>query len=370
MTNSVLTIAAGVVGVGMIGAVAHANIVAAGGYGMTSAPVLIGLASVLVVGAACVGEAWGARRRALAAILAAALVAGEGWALIRTAERTISTRQEAAAPRIAAEQARTKALARVTAAEASVVALGADSPRLIAALARQADADRAAIEKAAEKGCAANCRQLLQGAAEAATRDVEAARADLAAQRRTASDELATARAALAALPAPRSASPLADLVGVPSSTIDLIDAALASLAINGGGAALVAYAAHGRRRQTVVHVHAALNAQATLQTDPQPTAQLPTSITVEPTTQAVTRDAAREANRFAAATFVPASGRVRLSDIREAYHRWCQNAGLEPLPDREIGAALAQLFQSVGLKRAGAGKHGEIAGIGWRQST
>jgi hypothetical protein len=53
-------------------------------------------------------------------------------------------------------------------------------------------------------------------------------------------------------LPVPPSASPLADLLGVEGSRVDLVTAVLSSIAANGLGAFLVACAAHVRRPEPV----------------------------------------------------------------------------------------------------------------------
>ena len=57
---------------------------------------------------------------------------------------------------------------------------------------------------------------------------------------------------------------------------------------------------------------------------------------------KAPARDADAKANKFASAMFRPnPSGRVNVAHIRTAYQQWCRERGLEPLLDREIGAAL-----------------------------
>ena len=72
------------------------------------------------------------------------------------------------------------------------------------------------------------------------------------------------------------------------------------------------------------------------------------------------------EANKFASAIFRPnPSGRVNVADIRTAYDEWSRERGLEPLPDREIGAALNALFTSVGSERDGSGRQTAILGLG-----
>jgi hypothetical protein len=61
-------------------------------------------------------------------------------------------------------------------------------------------------------------------------------------------------------------------------------------------------------------------------------------------------------------------TGRVKITDIRQAYHGWCRERGLDPLPDPEIGRALNVLFSSVGLHRRGEGANAVIVGMEWKQ--
>jgi len=83
---------------------------------------------------------------------------------------------------------------------------------------------------------------------------------------------------------------------------------------------------------------------------------------------QAEAPTAQSEADRFAKAMFRPQpDGRVALRDIREAYHSWCASARSTPFPDKEIAAALNELFSSVGLPLEGKGADAAIVGINWR---
>jgi hypothetical protein len=137
----------------------------------------------------------------------------------------------------------------------------------------------------------------------------------------------------------------------VPGWSLDLLVAALGSIAANGLGAALLVFAAHGRHAPAMVTVHMADNEPAAL---PGPAAR---------TEVAAPRDPAAEADWFARATFRPAPGQsVKLSEIRDAYRDWCQARAMTPLEDHEIGAALSELFRRVGLFREGPA----IVGITW----
>lgn len=327
---------AGLVGLAIIGCVAHAAIAAGGGYGADGAPLLIALACGLAVGAVAVGVAWRERRWLMAILIGIGLVAGEAYALLLTSERTLEAREQRQAPLRASATDRARAQDRLGVAERALADAGG-SERLARALAAKAAADAAVVANAAERDCAGNCRALLEQQVTTAAAEIAAARAELTALRRAAEAELGAARAALAALPVLASASPLADRLGIAGWQIDLAAAVLASLAANGLGAFLLAFVAHGRRPSS----HARMAPAA--------------------------RDATAEADAFARAVFRPEpGGRVAITALREAYHAWCRSRGCEPLPNEEIGGALAALFGSVGVYRIGTGADAEICGLRW----
>ncbi len=345
MTATAVRCLAALVGLAIIGCVAHAAVMASGGYGKSGALLTIGLAAGLVVGSLAIGVAWHEDQRAIAVCLIAALAAGEAWSLLLTAERTIAHRDEHQAPLRAAAEARAKAADRVKLGEAALAAIES-TPRLIQAQKAKVAADAAIIDKAAERGCLSNCRQLLQAQADAAAAELAAARADARAK---AESRVNQARADLNALPIPPSATPLADRLGIEGWKIDLATAGLASLAANGLGAFLLTFAAHSRRAP-----HRLIDVT-------------PIADRVEPPSS--TRDAAKEADWFARTMFRPKrTGRVKLADVRHAYHEWCRKHGLDPLPDRDIGHALNVLFASVRLYRRGEGPEAAIVGIDWSQ--
>jgi hypothetical protein len=363
-TAIVARVLAAVVGVGILALMVDASITATGGYGTSTARLAIGLAAGLVAGSVAVGVAWEEGRRGIAWCLIVALVAGEAWALLQTAERTIAHRDQQQAPLHAAAETRAKAAERVRATEAALAGIG-DTPRLIKAQAAKAAADAAVVAKAAEKGCVTNCAKLLQGQVEAAATEVAAARAEITSKRAAAEGRLEQARAELAALPLPPSATPLADRLGIRGWSLDLFQAWLASLAANGLAGLLLAFAAHGRRhRPAVVAVPPVPVAEVITSDVAADNAEGTTLVDVTPPTA---RDAKDEADRFARAALRPKkSGRVKLAEIRVGYHAWCRKRGLEPLPDLEIGPALAGLFSSVGLYRRGKGASAAIVGIEW----
>ena len=178
----------------------------------------------------------------------------------------------------------------------------------------------------------ANCRALLQGQVDAAQAEVAEARDDLAHRNAEAASELGAARAVLANMKAPASATPLADRLGAPAWMIDLLTAALGSMAANGLGCGLIAFAAHGRRQ----------NRTSELAT---PTATVPLR-----SKEAVVREADHAA-QFAIEALNPSpNGYVELLAIHRAYREWCASKGVEELAPPQIGAALAALFDGTGV--------------------
>ena len=253
-----------------------------------------------------------------------------------TAERLVASREAAQAPLREAEQAHANAVQRVTEALAVLEARPTTSPRLDAALAAKAAADAAVVGKSAERGCAINCRTLLQAQVDSALREVAAARAEMATATERAALELADARAALAALKAPTSPTPLADRLGAAPWVIDLIAAALGSMAANGLGCGLIAFAGHGHREGV-----------GALEPGGQEPLRLAKAVPVE-----------EHAAQFALDALSPSRrGAADLLAIHQAYRRWCAEKGIDPLPVAEIGAALAQLLGEAGItleERAG----------------
>lgn len=346
----ILRVLAWVAGAGLLAVVAHVSILNYGGYDATSAPMIATLAAGLVVGSSVVGACWRQRRIVLSILIGSALIAAEGYNLILTAERIVSTRDAKQAPLLAAQEARSLAVERVKAAETRLQEIGS-SPRLTRALDAKAEADKAVVDKAAERGCASNCRKLLEQQVEIAKNEVDAARAEIEAQRVKAAADLASAKAALEKLPAVASATPLADRLGVAAWKVDLTAAGLMSLAANGLAAFLIAFATHGKRHEPV-----RVYALPEMQVD-EPEQREPVKLE--------SRNAEAEANKFARETFRPSkSGRVAATDVRQAYMDWCAKHELTPLPDREIGLAIRDLFENAGLDREGEGASASIIGI------
>jgi hypothetical protein len=325
--------AACLVGALILAAVAHVNVAATGGYGTAHSYLALAIAAGVALGAVIIGKAWSERRRGLAALLVVAICAGEAYGFIATAERLIASREASQAPLRALVGDRARAEERVRSAETRLGNLPPESPRLKRALEAKAQSDLAVVQKSAERGCAENCRKLLQAQADAAAQEVEDARAEMTRERTSAETDLNDSRATLDSIKPPTSATPLADRIGWPSWVVDLVHSALGSIAANGLGCALLAFGAHHNNRlpkdlDKVAEPKRRL-AKPALPSDPH----------------------VDHAAAFAVARLEPAQdGGADLADVYRAYRRWGRTAGLVPLAQREIGNALLILFKRAQL--------------------
>jgi hypothetical protein len=357
MTIRVLAVVGGLL---ILAAVAHATIIATGGYWTPQCYLTLAVAGGVGLGGILSGMAWSAERRSLAVWLVVVITAGEAFGLLSTAERLIVSREAAQAPLRLVEQDRTKGAERVAAAQGALDALPTTSPRLEAALVAKAAADQAAIDKSADRGCRENCRALLQAQVDAATTEIEQARADLARGRAWVEAELTAARATLAALKPPASPTPLADRLGVSAWLLDLVHSALGSLAANGLACGLLVFGAHqphknGDGRPQVVDT---LPAQPLVVEEPAPIAQPDVAIHK----RVISKQ--KHAAQFAVERLHPTEeGGSELTTIHRDYRDWCATKGIEPLPAAQIGLLLAELFDGAGLSIAE--RNGKLMAIG-----
>lgn len=259
-----------------------------------------------LVGAMAVGTAAGAIVAArttlrVGVFVFLAVLCGESFGMVATAERVILRRETAA------------------------IQAASTSPAARLALERQRDAvaalkehDAMAVTAIARRDCGKECRGLL-----------DRTRATLAAERDEADRQL-TAKAGL-------KSTPLADRLGVEPWKIDLVIAGLLSVGANGLACVLIAWGAHGPRRK-VEHIPArpATDEKLAPQSDPK---------VIQMRRKATAKDAAR----FGVAHLRPGDGDVPLKSIAEAFWRWCEREGLTA-PD--IGATMTHLVALLG--RAG----------------
>jgi hypothetical protein len=241
---------AATVGALILAAAAHVTIQSTGGYGSGHSWVTISVAAGVAAGSVFSGMAWSEGRHALSVLLVVAIVAGEAYGLIATAERLITAREAAQAPLRQLAEDRTRAQGALVAATAALQGFPTSTPRLDRALIDKAATDAAVVAKSAERGCVENCRRLLQAQADAAEQEVTRAREDMDRQKRDAQTRVANATAVVDALRPPASATPLADRLGWPAWLLDLLQSALGSIAANGLACFLMVFGAHRPRKQ------------------------------------------------------------------------------------------------------------------------
>jgi hypothetical protein len=356
-----------VVGAAILFTTAHVTVLATGGYGSSHAYITLAVAAGVAVASILVGRAWGEGRRTLAVGLAIAIAAGEVYALIGTAERLAASREASQAPLRQAVEARQKLDAKVAKAEAALAALPETSARFREAMQGKLAADTAVVTKSAERGCAANCRLLLQAQADQNQQEVEAARRDMAEHRIRLEQAVTDAKGELAAFKAPPSPSPLADRIGWPAWVLDLVMAGLGSLSANGLACLMMVFGSHRR------------SAEATAFKAPETAPEIAQAIVLEPVDQpqsvdgaqsekviqlrpagsgkrrakAVDKtmpdpDALQHGKSFMVARVTRTDGDAA-TDVR-ALHReyvtWCEARGVLPKPTAEIGPALLHLFE------------------------
>lgn len=332
-----LKVVAFIVGLALLGATAHVTIAHTGGYGTPHSVLTLAIAGGIGIGALCIGAAWADGRAAVAAWLIVAILAGEGFGFLMTADRLIVGREAQQVPLRVAQEAYAKAEKRVQDAEDALATAPATSPRLTTALAAKSAADAAVVEKSAERGCLVNCRQLLQGQVDAAAGEVALARAEIDVARKGLVDELEVARTALTSMKPPVSTAPLADRLGWPAWVLDLLMAALGSMAANGLACGLTAFSAHHRREQQTAVANVMIEA----------------AHIIRPTEHAA---------RFAVEA-LQKGGQLEVRQLPEVYRAWCSRTEVDPLPEGQIVPALADLFKRAGL--AIAKKKGRLVAIG-----
>jgi hypothetical protein len=338
---------------------AHVSILATGGYGGPHAYITLGVAAGVAVASIAVGRAWAEKRRALAIFLVVAIAAGEVFAILSTAERLTAAREASQSPLRQALEARQKLETRVAKAEAAVLALPDVSARLQAAMQSKTAADGAVVTKSAERGCAANCRLLLQAQADQSQQEVEAARREMAETRARLEQAVADARGNLAAFKSPPSASPLADRIGWPAWVLDLVMAGLGSIAANGLACCLMVFGSHRK-------ADPAEPATATPSEAPEmPATETPLEprgtvdgtegsnvVPIRPTGRSgaakPSADAIKQAKGFMVARITRTDDEAE-TDVRTLYRdyvSWQEGKGRPPLPETDIGAALVHLFK------------------------
>ena len=235
-----------VIGGGILAATTNATILATGGYLTSHAPIVVGLAAGVFAAANVIGQGRIASRGLVLAIVGA-LVAGEAYNLVATAERLVVAREAMQAPLKDLSAKRTAALDRLKALETGE----ATSTQLT--LAKQAlVAARAAVDaEAKDIRCGKECKRK-QDLADRAEEAVKAAIPGAVAGHAKAVE---SAKADVAANPLPASATALADRLGLAPWVLDLAMAALLSVAANGLAGVLIAFGSQVPVSQVPVHL-------------------------------------------------------------------------------------------------------------------
>jgi hypothetical protein len=290
------------------------------------------------------------------------------YAFLGTAERLTAAREASQAPLRQAMEARQKLETRVAKAEAALAALPETSARFREATQGKMAADAAVVTKSAERGCAANCRLLLQAQADQNQQEVEAARRDMAEARVRLEQAIADAKGELAAFKAPPSPSPLADRIGWQAWVLDLVMAGLGSLSANGLACLMMVFGSHRRLEKAAAakmpkspEIAPAIVLDPVddqqQQVDAAGTAKVvqlrPAAASGKRRAKAVDKampdpDAVQHGKSFLVARVTRAYGDAA-TDVR-ALHRdyvtWCEARGVLPKPSAEIGPALLHLFE------------------------
>jgi hypothetical protein len=346
-----------VVGMLILAAVAHVTIQSTAGYGSAHSWVTIGVAAGVAAGSVFSGMAWSEGRQTLAVLLVVAIVAGEGYGLIATAERLITAREAAQAPLRQLAEDRVRVQGALVAATAALESFPTSSPRLDRALIDKAATDAAVVAKSAERGCVENCRRLLQAQADAAEQEVTRAREDMDRQKRDAQTRVANAKAAVDALKPPASATPLADRLGWPAWMLDLLQSALGSIAANGLACFLMVFGAHRRNKQTErSDVQEPTRSEIEVQAprEPKPSIAAPgrTRASKRKEGPRAADDPLLQAKAFAVARLAPDDdASANIKDVLRAYATWCRSGNVKQLPAEAMASALDTLF---GVERDG----------------
>lgn len=263
-------------GAAIVAAAAHTTILKTGGYTLSgSAPLITALALGVIAGARAIGGGDVPKRLGIGLLIA--LAAGEAYNLASTLDRSVEAREDMQAPVRALHEKHDKAVERladlesgiyttqrVTLAREAVAAAraGSEGPAVVKARAALKSAQDAVDAEAANVSCKRECRRK-QDVAEQAREDLKAAiaadnndrsslmtraEAELAAALAASDSErataIATAKAELLATPAPRSATPTADRIGLAPWAWDMLLAVALSIGANGLAAMLLAYGA------------------------------------------------------------------------------------------------------------------------------
>jgi hypothetical protein len=321
-----------IAGVAVLAAVTHLTVLYTGGYGSPHSYLVIAVAGGVGAASVFYNRALAEGRYPLAGAFLVCIFAAEAFGLYQTANRLAAASEALQAPLREHAKTYAKAEAAVVAAETALANTAATSERLMKANDAKQRADQAVTDSAAEMGCRANCKDLLQTAVYNADKEVKEAREEIAAKRAAKEAALNAARATLAGMKAPVSATPLADLTGFAAWKLDLSGAVLGALGGNGLACCLLVYGAHSPRRRQ--------SAEPSLKEEIQAPAAPRLRKLLSP------RDLAA---RFAIERLNPNGDGVELAAIRQEYRAWSVTRP-EKHSEAEVCRALADLFADAGI--------------------
>jgi hypothetical protein len=316
---------------------------------------IMAVAIAIAMGAMSIGVAITQKRYAMSLILFAMLLIAEVWSLSNTADRLMSKAEAAQAPAREAQKRLDRAAGRVTQAQNALAEASKPSARLTVAMSAKSRVDATVAAKSAERGCASNCRKLLEAQVTSATVEITSARSDQERRIAGARHDLNTARAALNSMPAIASATSTADRLMVSPWAYDLTKAAAGSLVLNGFASVLLCFAGHGWRE-------AAKPAK-----QPEPIAA---NDTMPPLLQPV-HDVTQHASKFAVERMSrKTKQRTPLVVILAHYERWCFAQLLQPLPEAQITGELCKMFREHGYHGEEIDGEPYLIGVAVRHST
>lgn len=325
----------GMAGVAVVASATWANIVHAGSWSTPDALVMIAVATLVALGTAGADATWRGGRRVWAVALGLCLCAGEVFVMASVIEREIATRETRVAPLLEAKARREAAQTRIAAAETATK-----------------EAAAAVVSEAAKPGCRRECAALLKD---------NALRAE---------EELAAARGALAALPAVRSAAPLAEHIGMPGWAYELGLAILRSLAVFGGSIAigLTIHATgrlHGRDRDAAEQPSAVtaepMATRVAMNGDwPSPAIleapAIPRVALAAPANDAVGGEIGNVTLFMAECVRPSKRSRIEVGDLYAAYEAWCRARGLAAKARPYFAADASAVIEHVGIATADKG--------------
>jgi hypothetical protein len=301
----------------------HVSITALGGYAEPQAHLVIVMFAAIVAGALAVAYARRMGQPVVASTLAASIFIGEGYLALLTLERAMR-HQEAIEEPIRHEQLnRGRVTQRLD--EARVTLALTSTPRLERALDNQQSLLMIAAKAAERRTCSVRCMADHEQRTDAAAAEVRAARDELASRQQAAAVGLQEAEQELASMPAPRTISPLADVLGWLPWQVSAIRAMMLSLALNLPAAIMIYLGAHTLFKGDRIRSQWII------------------------TNYRTPREAEQHLERFSAACLVPREGgAIRIEDLGASYAHFCEFSRERPMSDFEAGMTYQRLLTAT----------------------